>query len=73
MLKLAIEKLHDRDFIVQMLIAIAVFATVLTFAMPFSYTAGWLAYDRWPLLLKAQTPVAEVLMGLAWGAVLVAI
>ena len=34
MLKLAIEKLHDRDFIVQMLIAIAVFATVLTFAMP---------------------------------------
>ncbi|MGU9979491.1 type II secretion system F family protein [Phreatobacter sp. HK31-P] len=34
MLKLVIEKLHDRDFVIQMLIAIAVCATVLTFAMP---------------------------------------
>jgi tight adherence protein C len=34
MLGILIEKLHDRDFMIQMLIAIAVGATVLTFAMP---------------------------------------
>ncbi|MDP2803271.1 MAG: type II secretion system F family protein [Phreatobacter sp.] len=34
MLKLIIEKLHDPDFMIQALIAIAVCATVLTFAMP---------------------------------------
>ncbi|MCA0319894.1 MAG: type II secretion system F family protein [Proteobacteria bacterium] len=34
MLGLIIEKLHDRDFMIQMLIAIAVGATVITFAMP---------------------------------------
>jgi tight adherence protein C len=34
MLKLVIEKMHDRDFVIQLLIAIAVCATVLTFAMP---------------------------------------
>src|SRR5437879_3703429 len=34
MLGLVIEKLHDRDFMIQLLIAIAVGATVLTFAMP---------------------------------------
>jgi tight adherence protein C len=34
MLSLIIEKLHDRDFMIQLLIAIAVGATVITFAMP---------------------------------------
>lgn len=34
MLKFFIEKLHDRDFMIQLLIAVAVGATVLTFAMP---------------------------------------
>lgn len=34
MLGLIIEKLHDRDFMIQLLIAIAVGATVITFAMP---------------------------------------
>lgn len=34
MLDLIIEKLHDRDFMIQLLIAIAVGATVITFAMP---------------------------------------
>lgn len=34
MLNILIEKLHDRDFMIQLLIAIAVCATVLTFAMP---------------------------------------
>ncbi|MGL4289051.1 MAG: type II secretion system F family protein [Phreatobacter sp.] len=34
MLDVLIEKLHDRDFMIQLLIAIAVGATVLTFAMP---------------------------------------
>ena len=34
MLNLIIEKLHDRDFMIQLMIAIAVMATVLTFAMP---------------------------------------
>ncbi|QCI64943.1 type II secretion system F family protein [Phreatobacter stygius] len=34
MLGLLIEKLHDRDFMIQLLIAIAVGATVLTFTMP---------------------------------------
>jgi tight adherence protein C len=34
MLGLIIEKLHDRDFMIQLLIAVAVGATVITFAMP---------------------------------------
>jgi tight adherence protein C len=34
MLGLIIEKLHDRDFMIQLLIAIAVGATVITFSMP---------------------------------------
>jgi tight adherence protein C len=34
MLSLIIEKLHDRDFVIQLLIAIAVGATVITLAMP---------------------------------------
>jgi tight adherence protein C len=34
MLSLIIEKLHDRDFMIQLLIAIAVGATVITLAMP---------------------------------------
>ena len=38
MLKLVIEKLHDRDFVIQMLIAIAVCATVLSAAAPMTDT-----------------------------------
>jgi tight adherence protein C len=34
MLSLIIEKLHDRDFMIQLLIAIAVGATIITLAMP---------------------------------------
>jgi tight adherence protein C len=34
MLNLLIEKLHDRDFMIQMLIAISVMATIITVAMP---------------------------------------
>jgi tight adherence protein C len=34
MLNLIVEKLHDRDFMIQLLIAIAVGATIITFAMP---------------------------------------
>ncbi|QCK85296.1 type II secretion system F family protein [Phreatobacter aquaticus] len=34
MLNLVLDRLHDRDFMIQMLIAIAVMATILTFAMP---------------------------------------
>lgn len=34
MINLLIEKLHDRDFMIQLLIMIAVMATIITFAMP---------------------------------------
>lgn len=48
-------------------------ALLLTVAMPASYYIGWVAFDLWPERLKAQTAIAETLMGAAWGAVLVAI
>lgn len=38
--------------------------------MPLAYWLGWKAFDRWPSL-KAQTTIAEPLIGAWWGVILV--